>query len=101
MKVNNMKGYARDRKYTVIRMVDGEAWFYGAWDDADKAIRQAIEEGGHVIPTSAIDADSATDSVVDGWFSDPQAKLKPALLDGWFSDPLAALNSLTIRSDRA
>ena len=70
MKVNNMKAFARDREYTVIRMVDGEAWFYDAWDDADKAIRQAIEVDGHVIPTSSIEPDTATDSVLDGWFSE-------------------------------
>lgn len=70
MKVNNMKAYARDMEFTVIRMVGGEAWFYEAFNDADKAIRCAIEEGGHVIPTSAIEPDRATDSVLDGWFSE-------------------------------
>lgn len=38
-----------------IRMVDGEAWFYDAWNDADKAIAQAVEEDGHVIPVEAVE----------------------------------------------
>jgi len=56
IKVNNMTPWAKEKKYQVIIMVDGEAWFYDAWDDVDKAIAQATEEyvHGHVIPTSAV-----------------------------------------------
>lgn len=69
MTVKNMKGFARDRKYTVIRIVNCEAWFYDAWDDQRDAIRQALEVHGHVIPTNIIEPDRATDSVIDGWYA--------------------------------
>lgn len=54
MKVNNMPGWAQERAFVVIRIVNGEAWFYDAWDDGNKAINQALEEyvGGMVIPAS-------------------------------------------------
>ena len=55
MKVNNVASWAKEKKYMTIRMVDGEAWFYDAWNDADKAIAQAIEEDGHVIPVEAVE----------------------------------------------
>ena len=55
MKVNNVADWAKEAKYMTIRIVDGEAWFYDAWNDADKAIAQAVEEGGHVIPVEAVE----------------------------------------------
>lgn len=55
MKVNNIPEYAREFDYTVVRMVCGEAWYYGSWSKFDKAARQAAECGGHVIPTCEID----------------------------------------------
>ena len=49
MKVNNMNDWARESKYIVVRIVDGAAWFYDAWEDFDKAAKQAIEVGGLVV----------------------------------------------------
>lgn len=53
MIVKNMADWARSKSFLVIRIVDGEAWFYDAWNDADKAIKQAVEEGAMVIPATA------------------------------------------------
>ena len=52
MIVNNMTPWAKEKKFMVIRIVEGNAWFYDAWDDGEKAIKQAIEVGGMVIPSS-------------------------------------------------
>ena len=54
MKVNNMAPWAKNRKFLVVCRVDGELWFYDAWDDHDKAVAQAMEEcvQGMVIPAS-------------------------------------------------
>ena len=39
VKVNNV---SRDpERYMVARLVDGELWFYGSWDDIDKAYEVA------------------------------------------------------------
>lgn len=54
MSINNMADWAWEKKYVVFRVVDGKAWFYDAWDDYRKALRQAIEENGQIIPTSEI-----------------------------------------------
>lgn len=32
-KVNNLPAYYKDHEYVVITIVDGEYWFYGAYDD--------------------------------------------------------------------
>ena len=54
MKVHNMPQWAIEKSFVVIRIVNGEAWFYDAWDDGNKAINQALEDyvGGMVIPAS-------------------------------------------------
>ena len=49
MKINNMPEYATHRKYIVARRVDGELWFWGAWDDRDRANEVALEIGGITI----------------------------------------------------
>lgn len=43
-KVNNVAAWAWSKKYLTIRLVNGEFWFYDAWDDADKAMDQCWEE---------------------------------------------------------
>ena len=45
-KVNNMPKYAETKKYIVARRVDGELWFWGAWDDRNTANEVALEIGG-------------------------------------------------------
>ena len=54
MKINNMPAYARSKKFIVVRFVDGEAWFYDAWNDVEGAIKQAAEINGNVIPAYEI-----------------------------------------------
>jgi hypothetical protein len=52
--INNMAEWAWENKYVVFRIVDGKAWFYDAWNDYKKALNQAIEEDGQIIPISEI-----------------------------------------------
>lgn len=55
MKVNNLPAYARDYKYIVVRTFDGEDWFYGAWNDFDRAEAVAFEfDNGHVINSERV-----------------------------------------------
>ena len=53
MKINNMPDWAKRKKYIVFRMIDGEAWFYDAWNDYLKAFKQCMEPcvQGHIIPS--------------------------------------------------
>lgn len=57
MKINNMDKHAKGRKYVVFRVVNGENWYYDAWDDFDRALAQAVEIGGQVAPTEAVEED--------------------------------------------
>ena len=47
--INNLPIYANEYKYIVARRVDGELWFWGAWNDRNKANEVAIEIGGEVV----------------------------------------------------
>lgn len=47
--INNLPTYANEYKYIVVRRVDGELWFWGAWNDRDKANEIASEIGGEVV----------------------------------------------------
>ena len=47
--INNVPDYASEYKYIVARRVDGELWFYGAWNDHERANEVALEIGGEVI----------------------------------------------------
>ena len=50
--VKNVPEYALDFEFWVIRFDEqGQAWFYGAWNEAEEACRVAIEVGGTVIST--------------------------------------------------
>lgn len=44
--INNLPEYARTHKYVVYRTVDGENWFWGAFDDVKEAFRIAKEIDG-------------------------------------------------------
>lgn len=44
--INNLPAYAENKSYIVVRSVDGELWFWGAWDDRDTANEVALEIGG-------------------------------------------------------
>ena len=47
--INNLPTYANEYKYIVARRVDGELWFWVAWNDRDKANDGAEELGNGVI----------------------------------------------------
>lgn len=55
MKINNVPAYARDKAYIVYREVDGEAWYWGAWDDPMKAAIQAAEVHGGSVEASEVE----------------------------------------------
>ena len=47
--INNFPAYANEYKYIVARRIDGALWFYGAWNDRNKANEIALEIGGEVV----------------------------------------------------
>ena len=47
--VNNIPTYAINYDFIVARRVDDELWFWGAWNDRDKANEVALEIGGVVV----------------------------------------------------
>ena len=49
MTIQNVAEYAKNYKYIVVRRVDGELYFWGAWNDRNKANEVAIEIGGEVV----------------------------------------------------
>ena len=49
MTIQNVAEYAKNYKYIVARRVDGELWFWGAWNDRDKANDVAEELGNGVV----------------------------------------------------
>lgn len=49
MTIRNVAEYAQNYKYIVARRVDGELYFWGAWNDRNKANEVAIEIGGEVV----------------------------------------------------
>lgn len=48
-KINNLPEYANEYKYIVARWYDDELWFYGAWNDEEKAEKAAEEIFGKVV----------------------------------------------------
>ena len=47
--VKNLPEYANEYKYIVASQIDGDLWFWGAWNDMKKAINAAEEIGGEVV----------------------------------------------------
>ena len=47
--IKNLPAYANDYRYIVVRRVDGDLWFYGAWNELNRAIEVAIEIRGEVV----------------------------------------------------
>jgi len=47
--IHNLPDYARTRNYIVVRVVDNEFWFWGAWDELDPAWDAAMAIDGYVI----------------------------------------------------
>lgn len=48
----NCSAYACDYAYIVARYVDGDWWFYGAWNEAERAHHTAMAVDGHVFKTN-------------------------------------------------
>ena len=53
--IKNASYYATQSKYIVFTIVDGEAWFFSAWDDYGKAMAQAREYGLNVVENALCD----------------------------------------------
>ena len=49
MTIQNVPKYAKNYKYIVARQVDGEFYFWGAWNDKDKANNISHELGDGII----------------------------------------------------
>ena len=47
--VKNLPEYANEYKYIVASQIDGDLWFWGAWNNMKKAINAAEEIGGEVV----------------------------------------------------
>ena len=47
-KINNLPTYATEYKYLVAREIDGELWFYGAYNEGSRAERAAVECNGEI-----------------------------------------------------
>ena len=47
-KIKNIPMYAYEHEFVVAREVDGDMWFYGAYDSVEKAENVANEIGGWV-----------------------------------------------------
>lgn len=54
MKIYNLPEWAWERRFIVFRLVEGDAWFFDAWDAYEKALKQAVEIGGQVIPVGEV-----------------------------------------------
>ena len=49
MNLMNMPEYANDYEFVVAREIDGDFWFWGAYENGFKAEQVAMEIGGVVI----------------------------------------------------
>lgn len=55
LKINNLPDYAGLYDYVVYRSVNGEAWFYGAYNDLTKASQVAEEIHGYIVEVRNIE----------------------------------------------
>lgn len=58
VKINNMPDYAAEKQYVVATLVDGELWFFGAYDDYDKAQYAVQETDGRLLIENSFDGNS-------------------------------------------
>ena len=49
IKINNMPEYASHYEFVVVRNVDDQLWFYGAYSDGFKAEDVAHQVGGLIV----------------------------------------------------
>lgn len=57
MRVYNVPNSANQCRYIVYRVVNGTAWYYGAWESYEKALRQALAIQGQIIPIGEIETE--------------------------------------------
>jgi len=55
MKVKNLSDYALTKKYILVREVEGDLWFFSAWDDENRANEQALEQDCIVLTRDLVD----------------------------------------------
>ena len=55
MKVKNVSENAKKYPWMVVRVCEGEYWYYGSWNSFDKAAAQAAEVGGCVVPSDSVE----------------------------------------------
>ena len=55
LKVNNVSENAHKYPWMVIRLVDGEWWYYGAWIKVEEAAKVAALVGGAVVPSGVVE----------------------------------------------
>ena len=58
MKINNVPEYAWKHKFIVYQTVNGEHWFFGAYDEISKSLCAMNECGGSIIETSEVEHDT-------------------------------------------
>lgn len=49
--IYNIPDYAKDNKYIVFRLLDGDGFFYGAYDNLDRASHIANTIDGYIVET--------------------------------------------------
>lgn len=49
MNINNFPSYAEKKNYIVVRYVDNEFWFWGAYDNPESAYRAAQAVDGTTV----------------------------------------------------
>jgi len=47
-RINNCPDYAKDYEFIVVRVVDSELWFYGAYENGFEAERVCLRVGGMI-----------------------------------------------------
>lgn len=63
-KIQNLPAYAMNYKYTVARFVDNEWWFWGSYNEPERAYYAAGVEGGTVFELGSFECGTF---VGDGW----------------------------------
>lgn len=56
MTVNNLSNNYNKYAYTLVTRWNGELWFWGSFNDRNRANEVAIEEGCEVYPTEIVES---------------------------------------------
>ena len=62
LRINNMPSHTLKEKYVVVRVVDGEAWYYGNYP-LDRALEVARELGENALVTEVSDIAQVLDEI--------------------------------------